>query len=156
MKIRVQLSEQQTTYFKYMNLYTRHWCTPAYLVMKVRRGCSKHTAVGPEHLTLHLDGEVTQPALLPLAVQIVQNRSTGTGETHLDCQTSRSSWSTAARIHGCTKVKTEALLSAKVINYLWCLCLNTLCSFVVYIMHLFWLFLLLLWLGQAIINNQYW
>ena len=59
--------------------------------MKVRRGCGEHTAVGPEDLTLHLDGEVTQPALLPLAVQIVQNRSSGSGETHLDCQTSRSS-----------------------------------------------------------------
>lgn len=72
--------------------------------MEVRWGCSKHTTVGPKHLTLHLDGEVTQPALFPLAVQIVQHSSTGTRETHLDSQTSWSCRSTAGRVHGHTQL----------------------------------------------------
>lgn len=75
-----------------------------YLVMKVRRGRSEHTAVGSEHLTLHLDGEVAQPALFTLTVQIVQHSSTGAGETDLDGQTGRSSRDTARRIHGHIKL----------------------------------------------------
>ena len=50
------------------------------LVVEVGRGGSQHAAVGPEHLTLHLDGEVTQPALLPLPVQTVQHCRSYTGE----------------------------------------------------------------------------
>lgn len=52
--------------------------------MEVRRGGSKHAAVGPEYLPLNLDGEVAELALLPLTVQVVQDSSAGPWETHLN------------------------------------------------------------------------
>lgn len=73
--------------------------------MEIWWGRSKHTAVGPEHFPLHLDGEVAQPALLPLAVQVVQNSSTGRRETHLHSQTRWSRRDTASRIHGHIKLE---------------------------------------------------
>lgn len=69
----------------------------AYLVVKVWRGSSQHTAVGPEHLSLHLDGQVTQPALLPLAVQIIHDGRSSAGETHVDGERS---WGADGRLHG--------------------------------------------------------
>lgn len=69
----------------------------AYLVVEVGRGSGQHAAVGPEHLPLHLDGEVTQPALLPLPVQIIHHCSAGTREAHVHSQTGRGAQS---RIHG--------------------------------------------------------
>lgn len=94
--------------------------------MKVRWGCSEHTAVGFEHVTLDLDGQITQPALLTLPVQIVQNCSTGARKTHLDRQTGRSCRTTAVRIHGRRKPNgTKTPQTAQMITFSWWVSYNS-------------------------------
>lgn len=79
---------------------TRHArVTPPYLIVEIGRGSSENAAVGPEHLALDVDGEVAQPALFTLPVQIVHDGRTGTRETNLDGQTS--SRSAVGGIHAC-------------------------------------------------------
>lgn len=58
--------------------------------MEIRRRSGQHTPVRAEHLTLHLNGQVTQLTLLALPVQILQNRRAGAGETHLQHRAWRS------------------------------------------------------------------
>lgn len=72
---------------------------PPYLIVEIGRGSSENAAVGPEHLALDVDGEVAQPALFTLPVQIVHDGRTGTRETNLDGQTS--SRSAVGGIHAC-------------------------------------------------------
>ena len=73
---------------------------PNYLVVEIGRTGRQHTAMGPEHMSLHLYGEVTQPALLALAVQVVQHGGAGSRETHLeDAACCRSTGSTEGLIH---------------------------------------------------------
>lgn len=71
--------------------------TTLYLIVEIGRGSSENAAVGSEHLALDMDGEVAQPVLFPLPVEIVHDGSAGTGETHLEGQTS--SRSTVGGIH---------------------------------------------------------
>lgn len=51
--------------------------------MEVGRGRSQDAAVGLEHVSLDVDGEVTEAAILSLTVQAVQNRGLSAGEAHL-------------------------------------------------------------------------
>lgn len=51
--------------------------------MEVRRGGSQDAAVGFEHVSLDVDGEITEPALCSLSVQTVQHRRLSAGEAHL-------------------------------------------------------------------------
>lgn len=51
--------------------------------MEVGRGGGQDAAVGFEHLSLDVDGEVTEPAVFPLPVQAVQHRGLSAGEAHL-------------------------------------------------------------------------
>lgn len=45
----------------------------SHLVVEVRRGGGQDAAMGLEHVTLDVDGEVTQATVLPLLVQAVQH-----------------------------------------------------------------------------------
>lgn len=56
----------------------------SHLVMEVRRGGSQDTAVGFEHMSLDVDGEVTEPSVFSLSVQTIQHRRLSAGEAHLD------------------------------------------------------------------------
>ena len=74
-----------------------------HLVVEIRRGGSEHTAMGPVHMTLHLDGEIAETPLLALAVQVVQDGSAGARETHLDDQASRGADGTTQLLLHCER-----------------------------------------------------
>lgn len=68
-----------------------------HLVVEVRRGRSQDAAVGLEHLSLDMDGEVAEAAVLSLPVQAVQHRGLSAGEANLN------HWAAAAaasHLHG--------------------------------------------------------
>lgn len=54
-----------------------------HLVVEIGGGRSQDAAVGLEHLSLDVDGEVAEAALLPLPVQAVQHGGLSAGEAHL-------------------------------------------------------------------------
>ena len=55
----------------------------SHLIMEVWWGGGQHAAVGFEHVTLDVDGEVTELAVLSLLVQAAQHRALSAGEAHL-------------------------------------------------------------------------
>lgn len=55
-----------------------------HLVVEVRRGRSQDAAVGLEHLSLDMDGEVAEAAVLSLPVQAVQHRGLSAREANLN------------------------------------------------------------------------
>lgn len=55
----------------------------SHLIMEVGRGGGQDAAVSFEHMSLDVDGEVTEPAFFPLSVQTVQHRGLSAGEAHL-------------------------------------------------------------------------
>lgn len=70
--------------------------------MEVGRGGGQDAAVGLEHMSLDVDGQVTQLSFQPLAVQAVQHGGLGAGEAHLY---HRARWVTvgnaaASHLHG--------------------------------------------------------
>lgn len=77
--------------------------TVSHLVMEVGWGGGQDAAVGLEHLSLDVDGEVTEPALLPLPIQAVQHGGLSAGEAHLHhrARCVAGSWAAAAaHFHG--------------------------------------------------------
>lgn len=58
-------------------------CYDSHLVVEVGRGGGQDAAVGFEHMSLDVDGEVTEPAVFSLPVQTVQHRGLSAGEAHL-------------------------------------------------------------------------
>lgn len=55
----------------------------AHLVVEVGRGGGQDAAVGFEHMSLDVDGEVTEPAVFSLLIKTVQHRGLSAGEAHL-------------------------------------------------------------------------
>lgn len=53
------------------------------MVMKVGRRGGEDAAVGFEHLSLDVDGEVTEAAVLSLPVEAAEHCSLSAGEAHL-------------------------------------------------------------------------
>lgn len=72
--------------------------------MEVWRGGGQHAAVGFEHVTLDVDGEVTELAVLSLLVQAAQHRALSAGEAHLHhrarCVSGGGAAAAAAHLHG--------------------------------------------------------
>lgn len=59
-------------------------CSDFHLILEVWRGGGQDAAVGFEHMSLDMDGEVTEPAVFSLPVQSIQDRGLSAGEAHLD------------------------------------------------------------------------
>ena len=71
----------------------------SHLVMEVGRGGSQDAAVSFEHVTLDVDGEVTELPFHSLSVQAVQDRGLGPGEAHLHHRARRVAGGAAAASH---------------------------------------------------------
>lgn len=67
--------------------------------MEVGGGGGQDAAVGLEHVSLDVDGQVTQLSFQPLAVQAVQHGGLGAGEAHLHHRARRVTGGDAAASH---------------------------------------------------------
>ncbi|PWA32030.1 hypothetical protein CCH79_00017376 [Gambusia affinis] len=57
-----------------------------HLIMEVGRGCGQDAAVRLEDVTLNVDGQIAQTAVLSLPVEAVQHRGLSAGEADLHCR----------------------------------------------------------------------
>lgn len=73
-------------------------CEGSYLIVEVGRRGGQDAAVGLEHLSLDVDGKVTEAAVLSLLVEAAEHRGLSAGEAHLHHRVARDA--AAAHLHG--------------------------------------------------------